>query len=432
MNQKEHSLPINKEANTPKPIYQDLNADKLRLYFDQEYPIFRKDEKITITEIGRNEIDGDGFVNFVYRVCTESGACIIVKQAKPYLKFFGKDKMPLPPDRNEAEADINRIRAGIIPQYIPELIHIDKANHLYIAQDCGHLDIMRFGLARGKLYPHFPQMMGEYIAKSNFYTSELFLDQTLHKELGIRFSALDMSLIMERILFTDEELFDSFDSSAGASARHKILAGDFWNKRQARLELLRLRDIYMKKKECLVHGDLHTSNTLISGEEMKIIDMEYAHLGPFSSDMGYLLGNFVYVYAAWFFRDCPKEQGEKMRAAALDYIESTLRQYIAVFNQCWQKDVKALFSPYPEYLEDLIQTFVCETARFMGSQICSRICAFAETIDFDSIENPSKRDDARELALLIGHTLLMQGESLSKPQDITRLIRLCAAKFFTS
>ncbi|MDR0550854.1 MAG: phosphotransferase [Spirochaetaceae bacterium] len=409
--------------------------------------LFPSGMELSVTEIGRNETDGDGYVNYIYRIAVQnpdgSISSFILKHAKPYIKFFGKDA-PLPPERNEAEVDINLLRAAIVPQYVPRILWTDKARHLYITEDwvCGNscLTIMRFGLGRGARYPYFAAMMGEYIAKCNFYTSELYLDQGIHKELGRRFTAPEMSRIMEKILFT-RETFGGGASGApvpefnGApyDAVHKQLADSFWEKRDARLKLLCLRDIYMKKTECLVHGDLHTSNTLISGSEMKIIDMEYTHLGPFSADLGYLLGNLVYSYAAWFFHtEVDAQERAAFRAEMLRMIEGVLREYCRIFRECWERDVKPLFRPYPEYLESLLACCLRETAQFMGSQIVSRICAMAETFDFDVLPSRDDRNEARAICIACGYALLMQGENVQTPEDITRIIKACASAYFNA
>ncbi|MDR2551589.1 MAG: phosphotransferase [Treponema sp.] len=409
--------------------YRDLDPEKLKRYIAKETSLFPGDMDFSVSEIGRNEFEGDGYVNYIYRICSRDGKSLIVKQAKPYFKYFGRDSGFLPEDRNSSEVDIGLIRAAIVPRYVPKILHFDKDNFLYIAEDCGHLDIMRFGLSRGRRYPEFPRMMGEFIAKCHFYTSELYLDQCLHKELGRRFTSPEMSRIMEVILFLREPLIAGLDEGE-ADPVHKDIANSFWNKKNAKVELLKLRDLYMKKQECLVHGDLHTSNTMVSGGEMKIIDMEYTHLGPFSSDSGYLLGNLVYTYDTWFYHDeWTEEERFRYREEILSYITGTLREYIRVFSECWDRDVKSFFRPYPEYRASLFAGYLRETAGFMGSQICSRIGALAETFDFDVILDREKRNEARAMAISTGYALIMRRDEIMEPEDIAGIVRGCAETF---
>jgi len=409
--------------------HRDLNPAKVKRYIAENTSLFPAGTELAVSEIGRNEVDGDGYVNYIYRVCSANGNSVILKQAKPYFKYFGKDEYPLTRSRNISEVEIGRIRASIVPQYIPKILHADNDNFLYVVEDCGHLGIMRFGLSRGKRYPNFPGMMGECIAKCNFYTSELYLEQGLHKELGRHFTNPEMSRIMEIILFLREPLLEGADSEIPDPA-HMRISDSFWDNKNARIELFKLRDIYMKKQECIVHGDLHTSNIMASGGEIKLIDMEYPHMGPFSSDSGYLLGNLVYTYATWFYHEeWTEDERARYRDEILGYIEGTLAEYMRVFRECWSRDAKAMFRPYPEYLESLFLPYLQETAGFMGSQICSRVGGGAETFDFDVLPNPAKRNEARALAMAMGYALLMRRGDVQTPGDITRMIKDCAAEF---
>jgi 5-methylthioribose kinase len=407
------------------PSYRDLDTDSVLVYMKERGVFFPASAALSAREIGRNETDGDGYVNHIFRVRDDIGNSVIVKQAKPYLKFFGEGVFPLSADRISSEIDIIKIRGVIVPQYIPKLIHVDRDNHLFVSEDCGKLGIMRFGLSRGREYPGFPRMMGEFIAKCNFYTSELYLDQGTHKELDRRFTGPEMSRIMEMILFSRKSLFAGLEiKEETLDPTHVKLSDVFWDRREARAELLNLRDIYMKKHECLVHGDLHTSNTMTDGERMKIIDMEYTHMGPFSSDSGYLLGNLVYTYDTWFYHE-EWTEGERARYrdTVLGYISGTLREYIRSFTECWERDAKDLFRPYPEYLDGLLTAYLRETCGFMGSQICSRVGSYAETFDFDVLPDPGARNAARGLALSTAYNLIMRRNDVTSPDDITDIVR---------
>jgi 5-methylthioribose kinase len=411
--------------------YRDLDAEKAKKYVLEHTNLFGGHVPLKSRELGRNEIDGDGYVNYIYRIWDDEGNSVILKQAKPYLKVFGEGALPLPVNRSASETDIIKIRSAIVPQFIPKLLHTDKENNLYVCEDCGHLGIMRFGLSRGRWYPFFPKLMGEFIAKCNFYTSEIFFDQCVHKKLGIRFTAPEMSLIMETILFQRKTIFEKVtENLEEPDSLHKAASDLFWSKREVKVELMKLRDIYMKKQECLVHGDLHTSNTMIEGPEMKIIDMEYTHMGPFSSDSGYLLGNLVYTYDTWFYHEewNPDERA-RYREEVLGYIRDTLNEYFRVFTECWMRDAKDDFKEYPEYLEALFLTHLKEVCGFMGSQICSRIGGYAETPDFEVLTDPLARNKARAMAMATAYNLIMRRNDVSSPGDITNIIKESAALF---
>ena len=54
--------------------------------------------------------------------------------------------------------------------------------------------------------------------------------------------------------------------------------------------------IFLEKKECLVHGDLHTGSVLVSGSDTRIMDMEFAFIGPAAFDLGTLIANYIFAY----------------------------------------------------------------------------------------------------------------------------------------
>ncbi|MDR1650927.1 MAG: S-methyl-5-thioribose kinase [Synergistaceae bacterium] len=401
--------------------YRDLDSETLRTYIRERTDIFGGEARLDVYEYGRSDADGDGYVNHLYRVRDEStGRSCVVKQAKPYLKVFGEGRLPLEVGRNATETDIMKIRAGIVPQYVARLYHTDPENNLYICEDCRDMAVMRYELVRGKYFPEFPRQIGEYMAKCGFYTSELFLDPITHKRLACRFVNPHMRAIMEKILFTQESFIpDDILASMEHDPVHEAASRFFWDKPKLRAELLKLRDIYMKKSECLQHGDLHTSNILVGRGSMKVIDMEYTHMGPFSADAGYLGGNLLYPYIAWFFRrEGSRESRARYRAETLRCLRDTVREYLRVFRECWEKDVRGIFRDSPEYLEFLLQNYVTEMCGFTASQIISRVGGLAELPDFDAIEDTADRNHARVLALTSAYCILMSWEKMRSVDDM--------------
>ncbi len=414
--------------------FRNLDPETIKTYIRERTRLFPAAARLSVYEFGRNPDDGDGYVNHIYRISDETGRSVILKQAKPFLKALGEGVMPLVTGRNKMEVDIMRIRSAIVPAYMARVLHADPENNLYICEDWGRLGVMRFELCRGKVFPQFPGWIGEYMAKSNFYTSELYFDQRAFRRMDARFCNPDMLVILETFLFQRESLIDSVRAVAAApDPQHRAASDAFWSRRDVRLELLKLRDIYMKKHECLCHGDLHTSNILIGSEDMKVFDMEYTFMGPFSADGGYLLGNLVYVYIASFYRDeLPEAVRRKQREWAISCIGETLARYFRVFAECWARDAKPLFRELPEYLAELCAAYLREVCGFMGAQISSRVGGFAELPDFDTIPDRDKRNEARALALATAYNLIVSWQTVESAEDILRIVTESAQAFFRS
>lgn len=410
--------------------YKDLTPSTVIEYIKANTDIFPAAAKLEVYEVGGGEDDGDGFVNHIYRVWDESGRSVILKQAKPYLKLFGEGA-PLTAKRNQLESEMIKLRTAITPEYLPEMYHLDPNNNLFIYEDCGRLKIMRFELTKGKRFPKFPQQMGEFLAKSNFYTSEIYLDQVAHKVLACKFMNPEMRVIMETILFLRESFIEGEVDLPPGDPNHLVMSDLLWEKRELRVELLKLRGIFMKKSECLVHGDLHTSNIMIDENEMKIIDMEYPFMGPSSSDSGYLLGNLIYEYIAWFHHDEGTKASRKAyRQEILGYIRDFISEYQRVYCASWDQDAKPMYREYTEYRDELLRTYIKEVCGFAGCQIISRVGNIVPLPDFDVIKNPVSRNCARRLSLLIADALVMKREEMESVEDIISLIETITYRYF--
>jgi 5-methylthioribose kinase len=410
--------------------YKDLTTASAIEYVKAKTDIFSAAARLEVYEIGGGEDDGDGFVNHIYRIWDETGKSVILKQAKPYLKVFG-EAAPLTTMRNQIESEIIRLRTAITPEYLPEMYHIDSENNLFIYEDCGRLKIMRFELTKGKSFPEFPRQMGEFLAKSNFYTSEIYLDQIEHKLLECKFMNPEMRLIMETILFLRDSFIEGAIDLPEGDPNHLAMSDLLWEKRELRVELLKLRGIFMKKSECLVHGDLHTSNIMIAENEMKIIDMEYPFMGPTSADTGYLIGNLIYEYIAWFHHpEGTKASRKAYRKEILGYISELVHEYQRIYRECWDRDAKPIYRDYTEYRDEILKTYIKEVCGFIGCQIVSRVGAIVPLPDFDVLKNPASRNCARRLALLIADALIMKREEMESIEDIIQLIETITYRYF--
>ncbi len=401
--------------------YQNLTAESVIYYIKQKTKLFPNAAALKSYEIGinGNTADGDGFINFVFRVWDEAThRSVIVKQARDYARTFDTTRdmqMRYLPERNTIEAEILKIKYAITPEYIPEIYWVDPANHLYICEDCSNLKILRFEMMAGRAPEKVPHMIGELVAKNNFYTSELYLSPDLHQKLTAHFANPEMRNLFETILFLHDEhpLGDPHIDPKVDPIR--LAMGDMpWKSHAFRTEMLKLRHIYMAKSECLIHSDLHTSNILVDDDHIKTIDMEYAFVGPCSADAGYLMGNFIYEYLRWFYIDDTDRPGtaKRMRHQSLHYIRAFLESYRKVFKDCWEKDVRATYRGFDDYCDYLLEQFFHEAIGFIGCQIMSRVGGCVRLPDFDTLSSQTDQYEACRISLIIGQYLIMHRDEI--------------------
>jgi 5-methylthioribose kinase len=295
---------------------------------------------------------------------------------------------------------------------------VDTENDGFIMEDLAakKLRVMRFQLNEGKEFPDFPQKFARFLSRNHFYTSELFLDKDVFRALQKDFFNVPMRNIMEDIVL---QRFTTTDDSPLAYIGNLV-----WDSPELRLEALKARDVLIKKTECLVHGDLHTSNIFISESDMSVIDMEYSFVGPYSYDLGYFLANFVSQYAAFTFNSgFPKEKRQKFAEYLLNSIAEVLENYFKLFRENFNKDAKPIYKNAAGYLDYLFKDILKETVGFMAAANLFRIINLAGFPDFDSIRNPAEKLMAQTLSIAIDKYLFLNREKITSPRNLTENIR---------
>lgn len=412
--------------------YRDLNKTNVADY-TKYLGFFPKDASLNVYEIGDGEEDGEGFVNFLYRVWDTSGKSVIVKQAKNYYKVFDPGTGPFVVSRNAHEAEVMKIKRAITPEFIPEIYVIDQTNNAYLCEDCGALKILNFEMLKGKYFPQFGENIGTFIAKSNFYTSELYLDSLTHRELEIKCLNPSMRSLFEIELFLKEEAsVEGMDPEKDLHADpERIIMGMApWQSDAFRDTMMILRDLYMHRTDCLTHGDLHLSNIMIDAHHMKIIDQEYACVGCFSSDMGYLLGSLLFQYVHWIFNS---KYDAAFRQDFCGKILTTFREilntYLSVFTECFKKDAKLYYQKRDGYLRRILKDFIKQSCGFAG---CHMIYRIGDCLPFpvvDMLDNAALRNNACRLMITIGTSLVMHWEEVDTPENITDLIEAITYRY---
>ena len=85
--------------------------------------------------------------------------------------------------------------------------------------------------------------------------------------------------------------------------------------RDLKVAAQRLKHIFAATPETLLHGDLHTGSVMVTAEQTRVIDPEFAFYGPMAFDVGMLLANF---WMSYFSQSGHETAGNRasMRASA--------------------------------------------------------------------------------------------------------------------
>ncbi|MDR1852070.1 MAG: phosphotransferase [Propionibacteriaceae bacterium] len=403
--------------------FADLTPARAACYA-RERGLFAPGASLHVHEIGFSE--GEGFVNHLYKVWDDSGKALIIKQAKPYLSYWGpREFVPVSVSRSLIEANAIILRTSITPDAILPVVLVDSENNLFV-QECWQRPSVRTWWRQGVWLPEFPAQIGKYVARNAFYTSEIFLDIDAHRQLAGAFMNSSMRSLMEGILFSFEDLhpvegmFDSIEDFRPALFADSSLC----------CELLALRDVYTKRTECLVHGDLHTSNIMYEDSRMVVFDMEYAHMGAYSTDLGYLLGNFISPYLAMpYRRDLPKDQRVDFGRRVLAAMSTVVDTFLEEFRSLWEAHAKPMYRSAPEYFPYVFSDLVPNVVGLAGVQLLGRVVNPGADQDYDPIRDPEEHEELRHLTLAVGMALVKGHRELRTMKEACALIESVASGF---
>ncbi|MFM9277666.1 S-methyl-5-thioribose kinase [Paenibacillus jiagnxiensis] len=366
---------------------------------------------------------GDGNLNLVFHIKdSDSGKSIIIKQALPYAKVVG-ESWPLSLDRARIEREALQVQHRLCPDLVPEVYSYDDEMALTVMEDLSDYTIMRHALIEGKVFPHFADHIGTFIANTLFFTSDLALDPRAKKEQVGRFINPDLCKITEDLIFDDPyRLSDNNNYPAAIEDEAEALRTD----KALHLEVALLREKFLTRTEALLHGDLHTGSIFVTQESTKVIDPEFAYYGPMGFDIGAVIANLLLNLAAqigW------KEDEADRRSHQTWLLQTSLdvwTRFEAEFRKLWDEHAVDPLAHAPGYQDWYIRKILQDTAGFAGAKMIRRIVGLSHVADIDTIPDEPLRERAQRLVLSIGKALIMNCRKIDSIAEIDDIVRTAA------
>ena len=88
-----------------------------------------------------------------------------------------------------------RIFYAITPEYVPYLKFQDRENNIFVMEDVSDLKVVRFQLNKNKMFPELGRQCGEFMAKTEFCTSEYYLSREQYRGLQKHFENTELRKI---------------------------------------------------------------------------------------------------------------------------------------------------------------------------------------------------------------------------------------------
>jgi 5-methylthioribose kinase len=381
---------------------------------------------------------GDGNLNLVFLVEGPAGG-VCVKQALPYVRLVG-EAWPMTLKRAFFEHEYLRLQAPHVGRLLPEVYHYDPHLYAIVMELLRPHIIMRHGLIQGRRYDRFADHMAEYLARSLFLTSDLALPAGEKKAITAVFCGnTELCKITEDLIFTDP--YRLAERNRWTRPQLDAIAAEFRADAALKLAVSRLKLKFLTSAEALIHGDLHTGSVMVTEQDSRVIDAEFAFMGPMGFDVGAVLGNLLLAY---FSQDGHGAAGDS-RADYQEWILATLESvwhgFARRFLGLWRGTGVPASGPagdaYPGdlfadataagALEDerrsVLARIYADSLGFGAAKMIRRILGLAHVIDLEKIADPDRRALCEIRALRLARELMVNRRRFADIESVSAAAR---------
>ena len=375
---------------------------------------------------------GDGNLNLVFIVRSPKSA-VVVKQALPYVRLVG-DSWPLPLSRSYYEHMALTEQAKHAPKLVPKVHHHDRNLALIVMEYLSPHIIMRKGLIRGIEYPLFASHIAEFMAQTLFNTSGLATTAADHKRRIWAFADnIELCKITEDLVFTDPYRVAKLNHWTSPDLDE--IAAQFRRDEPLKVAVQRRKLQFMTSAEALIHGDLHTGSIMLTPTDTRVIDPEFAFVGPMGFDVGAVIGNLLLAFYAQDGHEARIYARSPYRHWILMQVEQVWRLFNKRFLELWDKSksgdayMAELFTEpdgaaaFAAEKQRFMRNLFIDTVSFAGIKMIRRILGLAHTEDLESIQDPKMRAKCETRALTLARRLVIDAERLSGISDVTSAAR---------
>jgi 5-methylthioribose kinase len=375
---------------------------------------------------------GDGNLNLIF-IAEGPAAGVVVKQALPYVRLVG-ESWPLPLERSWFEYSALTEQARHAPRLTPEVFHFDRAQAMIVMEYLHPHVIMRKGLIRGIEYPRFADDIAEFLAATLFNTSVLAGTAAEHKARAELFAPnTALCKITEDLVFTDPYREAPLNrwTSPWLDAEKKAFERDSALKVAA--QALKYR--FMTSAQALIHGDLHTGSIMVTLKDTRVIDPEFAFIGPIGFDVGAVIGNLLLAFFAQEGHEAMAHARDAYRDWILAQGENVWSGFYSRFIELWRAAPSGDAYPASLFTSDedrqamekerarFLRTLFEDTLGFAGAKMIRRILGLAHVEDLEAIADPGRRARCERKALRLARELMLGARGFSSLADVASAAR---------
>jgi 5-methylthioribose kinase len=375
---------------------------------------------------------GDGNLNLVFIIenSDDPKQSVVLKQALPYLRVAG-DSWPLTRERMRFETQALLKHNELAPGLVPLVYEHDEDMSLVIMEYLRELEIMRKPLVERQKFPHFVDHISTFMARSLFFTSDLYLTGVAKKELQAKFINPHMCKIQEDFVFTNpymESPENNWNPEIDAEVQAVRANGEL------KLALAEMKAGFMTSGQALIHSDLHTGSIMVNETDTRVIDPEFAFFGPMGFDVGAILENLVLNYLSHYAHTPDPDERAEYQAYLLEMVRDVWNEFARKFDAVWAENNCGELMPtqywnfsggeqiFAEFRRRYIQNILHDAAGHGGSKMLRRMMGIVNVWDITSIEDLQKRAVCERLAIKIGSRWVLERGKISSVDDLIRIV----------
>ena len=374
---------------------------------------------------------GDGNLNLVFIVEGPAGA-LCVKQALPYVRAAGPS-WPMSLERAYFENAYYRAVAPHVGRRMPEIHHYDAVLYCTVMERLSPHVILRHGLIAGRRYPHLAHDMGRFVAEACFFTSDCGLP--FERKLGAAASFAGNTALLRisvDLIFTDPYVASARNRHTSPQLDDDV--SDLRRDSAVKMAAAHFGQRFLTHSQALLHGDLHSGSVMVSAEDTRVIDPEFAFYGPIGFDLGAFFGNLL---LSWYSQPAYATDADD-RVAYRAWLLDQARIFWLTFRDRFLALCAAhpLGDAFPAALFGgpgeaaalnalhgaFVDSLFADMLGFAACKMIRRIVGFAHVADFEQIPDAERRAGCERGALAMARLLLAQPGRFRTVDDVLRAV----------
>lgn len=387
-----------------------MDTEEIKSYVKKNISFMRDSNNLEAIEIG------DGNLNYVFRVKDlDTKKSVIVKQAGHTARI--SEDIKLSTDRIRIETRALQLSYERTPHFVPKIYLFDEVMSCCAMEDLGDFTIMRTALMDHQIFPNFADHISTYMAENLLPSSDVIMEHKEKKKCVETFINPELCEISEDLVFT-EPYFDQNNRNEVLDENIQFVKECLYENEPLKLEVAKLKYLFLTKAQSLLHGDLHTGSIFITEKETKVIDPEFAFYGPIGYDVGNVIANLTFSWVNGLANN---------KIEFSQWIEDTIQETVDLFQvkfkEVWKREAREIFAAKTdEFMEYYLQDIMNDTAGMAGLELNRRIVGLAKVKDITGLDH-HQRIKAEKICISIANCFILNRHQYTKGIDFVQVLQ---------